>query len=573
MDDPIIKQIVGSVRTATIKEELAKIPPQNLVPIITKIIRGAVNSKNAVKIVNAASTNTISNSISKIIKNKLKINGNVAVSVVSKVPESITDIIRGAVGTNAAVAVARNSPANSIVKAIKNASKLSPAVQVVLRQRKLLASNNMNNFIPGNFVGGKPGYIYTTRNGKTGYYKNTYVEKPAGASGPTPAPVVRNYSKMGLKELLDALKKFPQDSKIIMDLIRKIFDEEIAKLRRISGSIRLRKAGNLLRVIPRNFRGRGDATSLVINNVRNTRNMRELNNAQRNLGRVPNENIRKAFEEQRKRLRPSGGGSWFGGLRTGGGFGGFGGFGGAGGGSGGNSGRRFNFGGGAGGGSGGRFNFGGGGVGGAGGQPMNPGNWRRALIGKTSTPSGRTAANTGNWRKALAGAPLPEEQKRAINYAGGVPRAMNQIARVPEGAPEVARTAEALHLTNGNVRQAMEMHNVRAPAVNAVKQLGGPTRAVNVLEGLNTLSAPKKLMARRKRVKFLKPRIAELNKVINAVKKKKLISLVAHNVTKTNNIHENENRLKKYYKKVIKANILRTPFAKIAKGAAKKRVM
>jgi hypothetical protein len=96
---------------------------------------------------------------------------------------------------------------------------------------------------------------------------------------------------------------------------------------------------------------------------------------------------------------------------------------------------------------------------------------------------------------------------------------------------------------------------------------------VNVLEGLNTLSAPKKLMARRKRVKFLKPRIAELNKVINAVKKKKLISLVAHNVTKTNNIHENENRLKKYYKKVIKANILRTPFAKIAKGAAKKRVM
>ena len=148
---------------------------------------------------------------------------------------------------------------------------------------------------------------------------------------------------------------------------------------------------------------------------------------------------------------------------------------------------------------------------------------------------------------------------------------MNQIARVPEGAPEVARTAEALHLTNGNARQAMNMHNVSAPAINAVRQLGGPARAVNVLEGLNTLSMKKPKSVKRR--SKLKPRIAELNRVINAVKKKKLISLVAHNVTKTGNIHENENKLKKYYKKVIKADILRTPFAKIAKAAAKKRVM
>jgi hypothetical protein len=264
--------------------------------------------------------------------------------------------------------------------------------------------------------------------------------------------------------------------------------------------------------------------------------MRELNNARRNLGQVPNENIRRAFEEQRRRLAPQ---------RPGGG-------------------RGLNFGGGGRG-----FNFGGGGSGNA----VAPGNWRRALIGKTSTPSGRPAANTGNWRRALAGAPIPEEQKRAINYAGGVPRAMNQIARVPEGPPEIARTAEALHLTNGNARQAMEVHNVSAPAINAVRQLGGPTRAVNVLEGLNTLSAPRKLPARRTRTKFLKPRIAELNRVINAVRKKKLVSLVAHNVTKTGNIHENENRLKKYYKKVLKANILRTPLAKIVRAAAKKRVM
>jgi hypothetical protein len=42
-------------------------------------------------------------------------------------------------------------------------------------------------------------------------------------------------------------------------------------------------------------------------------------------------------------------------------------------------------------------------------------------------------------------------------------------------------------------------------------------------------------------------------------------------VTKTN-IHANENRLKSYYKRVIKAAILKRPFAKIARGHAKKLV-
>jgi len=80
----------------------------------------------------------------------------------------------------------------------------------------------------------------------------------------------------------------------------------------------------------------------------------------------------------------------------------------------------------------------------------------------------------------------------------------------------------------------------------------------------------RKVVTRRSK-KVLRPRVAELNRVINAVKKQRLISLVAHNVTKTHNIHPNDEKLKKYYKKVLKANILRTPFVKIAKRAAKKR--
>jgi hypothetical protein len=564
MSDDIVKRIVQSLKSASLKENLSKIPQQNLVPAITKIIRGAVQQNNAVKIINASPTNVISNSVAKIIKNSIVIPGPVASAIVKKLPPKdlvpvITAIIKGAVGEDAAVAVIKTAPANAILKSISG--NISSKIKNALRQRNLLPPNRMNNFIPAKtFSKAIEGYVFKTGNNGTGYYRNTYVPPtvPFGPVGPPPPPP-RNYSQMGLRELLDALKKFPGNSKNIMGLIRKIFDEEMARLRRLTGSTRLRRTGNLLRTIPRNFRGRGNATSLVIDNVRNTRNMRELNNARRNLGQVPNENIRRAFEEQRRRLaprRPGGGrGFNFGGGGRGFNFGG--------------GGRGFNFGGGGRG-----FNFGGGGRGGGGsGNAVAPGNWRRALIGKTSTPSGRPAANTGNWRRALAGAPIPEEQKRAINYAGGVPRAMNQIARVPEGPPEIARTAEALHLTNGNARQAMEVHNVSAPAINAVRQLGGPTRAVNVLEGLNTLSAPRKLPARRTRTKFLKPRIAELNRVINAVRKKKLVSLVAHNVTKTGNIHENENRLKKYYKKVLKANILRTPLAKIARAAAKKRVM
>jgi hypothetical protein len=171
--------------------------------------------------------------------------------------------------------------------------------------------------------------------------------------------------------------------------------------------------------------------------------------------------------------------------------------------------------------------------------------------------------------------PIPSNEQRAINNAGGATKALNRIANVPGGAPEVAKAAEALNETGGNVNKAIFIKGASPAAVEAVKNLGGPTNAVNVLTGLNTMSQKPETRVRkttRKSKKVLRPRVAELNRVINAVKKQRLISLVAHNVTKTHNIHPNDEKLKKYYKKVIKANILRRPFAKIVKKAAKKRV-
>jgi hypothetical protein len=198
------------------------------------------------------------------------------------------------------------------------------------------------------------------------------------------------------------------------------------------------------------------------------------------------------------------------------------------------------------------------GVGGPGNQPQ--------------VPNGGPSGYANN-----AAAALPANQKTAITNAGGVRTALNTVAGVPGGATEVAKAAEALNEMNGNAAKAVNIKGASPTAVQAVHKLGGPNNAVYVLHGLNTLSQKPATIRRKaaapashRRKKPLKIRVAELNRVIEAVKKQKLISLVAHNVTKTHNIHPNDEKKKKYYKKVIKAEILRTKFAKIVKKAAKK---
>ena len=169
-------------------------------------------------------------------------------------------------------------------------------------------------------------------------------------------------------------------------------------------------------------------------------------------------------------------------------------------------------------------------------------------------------------------APLPSNQQSAINKAGGHQTALQTIAAVPGGAPQVALAAQALNETNGNRQLAVE-RGVAPAAINAVQKLGGSTNAGYVLEGLNTLAQTRKTQVRKAARKGKKKtqtlRLNELNNVINAVKKRKLISIVAHNVTHAG-IHNNENRKKKYYKKVIKSSILRRPLANKVRAAAKK---
>ena len=470
-------------------------------------------------------------------------------------------------------------------------------------------SNGVNNIGRPKYAPPPPGYVLTTRNNRgTGYYLNKVpAAVPSGPAGPIPPSVTpRNYSKLGLKELLNARSKYPANAERINKAIRELFEQALRDLKYESGSKRARKIGELLRLLPRNFSGRRNATSLVINNVRNTRNERELQNLASNLGRVSNENIARAFAEQKKRLKRKtnevqnrnlryrrtgdvnnlndirrrrtvlGGGNvgvYGGGSRggnnlneirrrravLGGGNGGGSGVGGYGGGSGG---------GGYGGGSGVGGYGGGSGVGGYGGGSGGGGNNLNELRRRRMVLEGGAAPPP----------PLPPMQQNAINNAGGIPRALTTVAAVPGGAPEVAKAAEALNETGGNVAQAINIKGASPAAINAVQKLGGKNNAVNVLEGLNTMSQTTQTRKRKaartigrpKKMRIQKPRLAALNKVINSVKKQKLISIIAHNVTKTHEIHPNDEKLKKYYKKVVKANILRTPFAKIVRKAAKR---
>ena len=409
-----------------------------------------------------------------------------------------------------------------------------------------------------------PGYILTTRNGKTGWYRNKGAAPPpsTGTIGPTQP---RNYTKMGIRELLDALRKYPENRPVISEALRKALEKELKDIKyEYSKSRRARKLGDLLRLLPRNFNGRRNASSMVVNDIRDTRNGRELSNLRSNLGRVPNENIRRALENQNRRFRrdgererargrSNGGGSYSTPRRYGE--------------SNNNYTRRVR-------------NTEGqrelmelmrrrraarvGGAG-AGAGPVGGGNFGGG---------GRGGGNVGAGGPAPP-PPLPTNQQQAINNAGGVTKAMNTVVQVPGGAPEVAKAAEALNESKGNTTYAIRVKGASPEAVNAVQKLGGPNNTVQVLEGLNTMSKThgtrKRARTTRRSKKVLRPRVAELARVISAVKKQRLISLVAHNVTKTHNIHPNDEKLKKYYMKVLKANILRTPFAKIAKGAAKKK--
>ena len=591
--------------------------PANVAPISIQKLEVGGEPEVAVQVIRQANARDIASAITKLIKNSVKISSPVTVAAIPPLVAS------GQTPTAVQVIKQANARdvASAITKLIQNSVRIPRPVAEAATQtlqtepipehlsliNKLKGikwpwsgffsgKGKMPTFGPGtqpNFVEpvktgvnnqGRntynqtppmPGYVLTTKNGKTGWYRNKGAV-PLPSSRPMGPPIgptqPRNYTKMSIRELLDAMKRYPENRPTIMDALRKALEKAIRDIKyEYSRPRRARKLGDLLRLLPRNFRNRRNASSIVVDDIRDTRNGRELSNLTSNLGSVPNENIRRAIENQRRRFeeerRRRTGSTTL--RRYGDSY----------------EPRRY------------------------GGNPYEPrryGESNNNYTRRVKTNEGqrelmelmrrRRAARTGGGGSRYGSGgngggggsntgsrygsggnggvpPLPTNQQRAINNAGGVNRAMNTVVQVPGGASEIAKAAEALNESKGNTTYAITVKGASPAAVNAVQKLGGSNNAVHVLEGLNTMSKTHGTRKRggRRSAKVLRPRVAELARVISAVKKQRLISLVAHNVTKTHNIHPNDEKLKKYYMKVLKANILRTPFAKIAKKAAARK--
>jgi len=628
--EALVQRIIQILQThANPKQGLSNLKRNqiNIVPGIVSIITRSVNT-NAVKVVTLAPAEDVAKAIVKLIGNRAQLSSPVTVA-------AIPPLVTGGQAP-AAIQVIKQANAGDVAKAIVNLiqNKVPIPPQVASASVETLEKEptpehlSLINRLKGIFSGqGKMAYntsnnpnfiesiktnssgqvipntiIISGYNSKTspGYFKPTgknrkYFFLPLTTNKNTRGFVQgtksgyfrtpRNYAAItSIRALLEALGKSPENRPSILEALRKLVEKKIRELRyEYSKSRRAGELGELLRLLPRNFNGRRNASRMVLEDIRGARNGRDLSNLRTNLGRVPNENIRRALEEQNRRIRRNterertprsryNSGGYYSSprpsMRSGGGGGGYN--------SGGNnSGNglelmrlrrlRRQEGSGGGGSSGGGGGFGGGSSGGGGNAGGSGG-----FGGGGNAGGGGGSGNGGG----LPPPPLPIVQQRAINNAGGVNKAVNTVAQVPGGAPEVAKAVEALNSTRGNANVAIQNKGVSPAAVNAVQKLGGRNNAVNVLEGLNTMAQTHATRRRkagtRRAKKVLKPRVTELNRVINAVKKQRLISLVAHNVTKTHNIHPNDEKLKKYYKKVLKANILRTPFAKIAKRAAKK---
>jgi uncharacterized membrane protein YgcG len=605
--DEIVRLIQSGVSIANIKK-VPGVTSDTIADAIISLIRSSLNSGKNLKTVLKPE---VAREISTSLGNNRK--GNVAKLILKLIQNSMTTtkaLTKPTVEEAVKIAGAPNSNAilKIIIEALAKNETPAKAEEIKAKISQAPKSNNKNtanlifrvimnlfktngkmaegpapgpNFFAANAFrqanrpkNGRKWY-FGTKTGVTGWYLNTgAVAGPAArpVNGPAARP---NFFKLDLSALLKWRRENPGNTANVNSAISKLIKEMMNKIR--YSSERLARLVELLKQLPINFSGRREIVAAIIAMIREITNLNKFSNLNHNLRGVNNRNIRNALDIQRRRIQR---------RRT---------------------------------------------------EERRPGegynNYERRLrraVAPSRYPGEsesnynrrrRNTANTNALRRAIARAepprprnnggggyvpgggtgggyvpgggtgggyvpgggaapppPLPSTQQRAINNVGGAGNAVQTVALVPGGAPEVAKAAEALNETGGNVRLAINMKGVSPEAIKAVQNLGGVSQTVKILEGLNTMAQTpetrrrKAAAPRARRPKKSPVRLTELNRVIASVKKQKLISLMAHNVTRTNNIHPNDEKLKKYYRKVIKSYLLKKPFANIAKKAAKKRV-
>lgn len=579
-----LKKVLKPAVTQQIAASLDESPKSNVAKLILKLIRNSMTvnkaltkpvAEEAVKIAGAPN----SNSILKIILNSLSKNETPA-----KAAEIKAKISQAPKSNN-------KNTANLIFRVIMNLFKTNGKMAAgPAPPPNFFAANTFRQANrPKN---GRKWYFGTINGVGTGWHLNTGAAAgPARASGPMFGPGGRpNFSKWDLSALFKWRRENPGNTANVNSAISKLIRETLDKIRySYSSSERLSRLVELLKQLPPNFSGRREIVAAIIAMIREITNLNRFSNFNRNLRGVNNRNIRNALDIQRRRLQKRRTEE----RRPGESYN--------------NYERRL------------RRALGGSGPSRRPGESNSNYNRRRHEVANANAlkraiaraepprPRNNGGAGAGGYGSgsggygpgagagaggygpggygpgAGAGAggappPLPAPLRTAINNVGGAGNAVQTVALVPGGAPEVAKAAEALNETGGNVRLAINMKGVSPAAINAVKKLGGVSQTVKILEGLNTMAQTPETQRRKaarprtRRPKKSPVRLTELNRVIAAVKKQKLISLMAHNVTRTNNIHPNDEKLKKYYRKVMKSYLLKKPFANIAKRAAKKRV-
>jgi hypothetical protein len=594
--DEIVRLIQSGVSVANIKK-VPGVTSDTIADAIISLIRKSLNSgKNLKTVLKPEVTREISTSLGNNRK------GNVAKLILKLIQNSMTtNKVLTKPTAEEAVKIAGAPNSNTILKIIiealaKNETP-AKAEEIKVKVAQAPKSNNKNtaNLIfkvimnlfktngnmaeaPPNFFAanafrqanrpknGRKWYFGTVKNVGTGWHLNTGGAVMGPVAGPAARPVNGpatrpNFFKLDLSALLKWRRENPGNTANVNSAISKFVKEMMNKIRySYSSSERLARLIELLKQLPINFSGRREIVAAIIAMIREITNLNKFSNFNRNLRGVNNRNIRNALDVQRRRLQRRRTEE----RRPGEGYN--------------NYERRLRR-------SSGPYRYTG--------ESETSYNQRRRetananalkrAIARAEPPRPRNNGGGGYGTGGGSGGaapppPLPSMQQRAINNVGGAGNAVQTVALVPGGAPEVAKAAEALNETGGNVRLAINMKGASPAAIKAVQNLGGVSQTVKILEGLNTMAQTpetqrrKAIRPRTRRPKKSPVRLTELNRVIAAVKKQKLISLMAHNVTRTNNIHPNDEKLKKYYRKVIKSYILKKPFANIAKKAAKKRV-
>ena len=458
----------------------------------------------------------------------------------------------------AATTAARAAPNNSakfeaLQQAIKELKNHPPSSELTVRLLDIFERMYGNKNKPPPTPKVKEAVAQTTQN-----LKNNITDLEKKEEKLEEKAKKTTLANLSLNQLLVYRRNAKNNKVNVNKQIRDRLRQLLSNIRTGPETNRARKYNEILKYLPKNYVGRSDIATLLLDEVRRVGGhnsprvaLQRLSNLRNNIGSFANAKVVEAFEKQVKRAQANMGrrrGEYRenrGGYR-------------------GNRGEYYSRG------NGGGYRGNGGGYypprGNGGGYPPARGN------------GGGYPPARGNGGVPLnAGInTLPNNQKRALEAVPGGATAANAVINsVPGGQKAVIEAAEALN-EFPNAKQAMEVKGISPTAIAAVKKIAGnkPLNAISIVGAVNTLKkkARKTSSGVKRRRKPTGPRTAEINRVLSRTLKKNLASLVAHNITKTNNI---KGTLKKYKKPALKiltkAQILRTKAANRARQSAKKQ--